>query len=390
MAEVPPGPSALPASPAEIIPFPGVGCAIPGEGGERGCGRGDAAIPGVGQQQQVSEGKGTSKATQNHLYSHPAVLHFHTQTQQQQQLNGLINAAEDGLACTHHSRLHSHHHYPAHRPSDSPGALTEHRDGTGGARAGAQEGSNFGDIHNSDCQGQHCPPQNHSYSNNNHSMNSMLTLSEEASWRGDRARTEPRPSPADPPAVAGLGTPGAGVELEAALDGAYTVEAPVSEMARVVLNSSGGEQGEEEEPIQYVRYESELQMPDIMRLITKDLSEPYSIYTYRYFIHNWPKLCFLLKKKSEGVSPDNDCFPMSVLIERSQSPIPVHLSSAMVREECVGAIVCKLDMHKKMFRRGYIAMLAVDSKYRRKGIGTNLVKKAIYAMVDGDCDEVCA
>ncbi|XP_066477958.1 N-alpha-acetyltransferase 30 [Tiliqua scincoides] len=104
----------------------------------------------------------------------------------------------------------------------------------------------------------------------------------------------------------------------------------------------------------YVRYQSELQMPDIMRLITKDLSEPYSIYTYRYFIHNWPQLCFL----------------------------------AMVGDECVGAIVCKLDMHKKMFRRGYIAMLAVDSKYRRKNIGTNLVKKAIYAMVEGDCDEV--
>lgn len=46
--------------------------------------------------------------------------------------------------------------------------------------------------------------------------------------------------------------------------------------------------------IEYVSYESELQMPDIMRLIQKDLSEPYSIYTYRYFIHNWPKLCFLV------------------------------------------------------------------------------------------------
>lgn len=44
----------------------------------------------------------------------------------------------------------------------------------------------------------------------------------------------------------------------------------------------------------YVSYESELQMPDIMRLIQKDLSEPYSIYTYRYFIHNWPQLCFLV------------------------------------------------------------------------------------------------
>ncbi|XP_062474389.1 N-alpha-acetyltransferase 30 isoform X1 [Pezoporus occidentalis] len=121
------------------------------------------------------------------------------------------------------------------------------------------------------------------------------------------------------------------------------------------LKGSGTDsQPEEDITIRYVQYESELQMPDIMRLITKDLSEPYSIYTYRYFIHNWPQLCFL----------------------------------AMVGEECVGAIVCKLDMHKKMFRRGYIAMLAVDSKYRRKGIGTNLVKKAIYAMVEGDCDEV--
>ena len=41
----------------------------------------------------------------------------------------------------------------------------------------------------------------------------------------------------------------------------------------------------------------------------------------------------------------------------------------MDENKCVGAIVCKLDMHKKMVRRGYIAMLAVDSEYRRKKIG---------------------
>ena len=49
-----------------------------------------------------------------------------------------------------------------------------------------------------------------------------------------------------------------------------------------------------QEKVTYVQYQSELQMPDIMRLIQKDLSEPYSIYTYRYFIHNWPMLCFLV------------------------------------------------------------------------------------------------
>lgn len=47
-------------------------------------------------------------------------------------------------------------------------------------------------------------------------------------------------------------------------------------------------------PVEYVQYLDELQMPLIMKLIQKDLSEPYSIYTYRYFIHNWPKLCFLV------------------------------------------------------------------------------------------------
>lgn len=56
-----------------------------------------------------------------------------------------------------------------------------------------------------------------------------------------------------------------------------------------------------QEGIEYVVYESELQMPDIMRLITKDLSEPYSIYTYRYFIHNWPTLCFLVSEKCVAV-----------------------------------------------------------------------------------------
>ena len=49
--------------------------------------------------------------------------------------------------------------------------------------------------------------------------------------------------------------------------------------------------------LEYRVYECELQMADIMRLITRDLSEPYSIYTYRYFIHNWPKLCFLVSRQ---------------------------------------------------------------------------------------------
>ncbi|VVC29872.1 Acyl-CoA N-acyltransferase,GNAT domain [Cinara cedri] len=105
--------------------------------------------------------------------------------------------------------------------------------------------------------------------------------------------------------------------------------------------------------VKYVCYKNEQQMKDIMRLIQKDLSEPYSIYTYRYFIHNWPKLCFL-----------------AVDVDKS-----------------VGAIVCKLDGHRKV-RRGYIAMLAVDENYRKQHIGSNLVLNAIEAMVNDGADEV--
>ncbi|KAM7348818.1 N(alpha)-acetyltransferase 30 A [Cochliomyia hominivorax] len=105
--------------------------------------------------------------------------------------------------------------------------------------------------------------------------------------------------------------------------------------------------------IEYKEYESELQMHDIMRLIQAELSEPYSIYTYRYFIYNWPQLCFL----------------------------------AAHGNEYVGAIVCKLDMHMNV-KRGYIAMLAVRKEYRKLKIGTTLVQKAIEAMLADKADEV--
>jgi hypothetical protein len=96
--------------------------------------------------------------------------------------------------------------------------------------------------------------------------------------------------------------------------------------------SEGGRGDDCPDPaIRFVSYESELQMPDIMSLIQKDLSEPYSIYTYRYFIHNWPKLCFL----------------------------------AMDGSRCVGAIVCKLDLHKHYVNRGYIAMLVRTKNFVR-------------------------
>jgi hypothetical protein len=39
--------------------------------------------------------------------------------------------------------------------------------------------------------------------------------------------------------------------------------------------------------IEYSRFKDETQLDDIIGLISNDLSEPYSIYVYRYFIQQW-------------------------------------------------------------------------------------------------------
>ncbi|KAL0482844.1 N-alpha-acetyltransferase [Acrasis kona] len=103
-------------------------------------------------------------------------------------------------------------------------------------------------------------------------------------------------------------------------------------------------------------YKSELQLPRIKQLMDVDLSEPYSIYTYRYFVNIWPHLCFL-------------CYH---------------------EDKIIGAIVCKADVHnsvRQKTRRGYIAMLAVDKGYRKRGLGSQLIQKAIEGMIIDGCDE---
>ena len=114
------------------------------------------------------------------------------------------------------------------------------------------------------------------------------------------------------------------------------------------------------EDITYVAYEGEKFLQGIMDLISVDLSEPYSIFTYRYFINNWPNLCFL------ALGP-----PVS------DGSVP----------QVLGTIVCKQDRHRSGSMRGYIAMLAVHHSVRKCGMGRNLVQLAVRAMRDGGCDE---
>ncbi|KAF2631725.1 acyl-CoA N-acyltransferase [Macroventuria anomochaeta] len=110
--------------------------------------------------------------------------------------------------------------------------------------------------------------------------------------------------------------------------------------------------------LQYVQYEGakeEQYLPSIRQLISKDLSEPYSIYVYRYFLYQWGDLCFM--------ALDND-------------------------SNLIGVIISKLEPHRSGTYRGYIAMLAVQESHRGKGIASKLVSMAIDAMAARDADEI--
>ena len=50
--------------------------------------------------------------------------------------------------------------------------------------------------------------------------------------------------------------------------------------------------------LNYVCYGTEGEspyLPAIKQLISKDLSEPYSIYVYRYFLYQWGDLCYMVR-----------------------------------------------------------------------------------------------
>ncbi|CAO1627841.1 unnamed protein product [Parajaminaea phylloscopi] len=130
--------------------------------------------------------------------------------------------------------------------------------------------------------------------------------------------------------------------------------------------------GDAQASFRYTRYSGELELPLIAALIEKELSEPYLIYTYRYFLNQWPQLCWLAWN-GNGEKDDT----------KSSSSVPSSL-------EPVGVVLCKLDRHLKGERnmRGYIAMLSVHPDSRGRGVASQLVKLAIASMIPMGAGEV--
>ncbi|TID17683.1 hypothetical protein CANINC_003952 [Pichia inconspicua] len=103
------------------------------------------------------------------------------------------------------------------------------------------------------------------------------------------------------------------------------------------------------------REEIDAEITAVEEITGKYLSEPYSIYVYRFFINNWPELCLL----------------------------------ALHDEKIIGNIICKVEPHRGVRVRGYIGMLSVENEYRGLGIAKKLIEKAIILMIEKyQCDEI--
>ena len=104
--------------------------------------------------------------------------------------------------------------------------------------------------------------------------------------------------------------------------------------------------------ITYRQYKGEEEIQEIFKLIDDELSEPYGLFTYRYFLDVCPQHCLL--------AHDGD--------------------------KLVGAIVGR-ETKKEDRVKGYIAMLVVLKEYRKQGIGKKLAIDLINKMKE-TCDEV--
>ena len=116
------------------------------------------------------------------------------------------------------------------------------------------------------------------------------------------------------------------------------------------------------------------------------------MFTYRYFLHRFPELCIFAVPVNNNNSNSND--------DNTSNNDNEYM-------EPIGCVVCKIDPEENDAIRnndnnnnddddnhnptnlcGYLAMLAVDTSYRRSGIGTALVKRVLRRMKKMGCSSI--
>jgi peptide alpha-N-acetyltransferase len=113
--------------------------------------------------------------------------------------------------------------------------------------------------------------------------------------------------------------------------------------------------------IEYRGYTDESMLREIQVLVATDLSEPYSVFTYRYFLHQWPNLCICAYDGSKKDEKDGNSM--------------------------IATFVCKAEDEGEGMV-GYIAMLTVDKRYRKMGIAQTLVNRGIDKMIEAGCESI--
>jgi peptide alpha-N-acetyltransferase len=111
-------------------------------------------------------------------------------------------------------------------------------------------------------------------------------------------------------------------------------------------------------------FRDETQLGEVMGLIARDLSEPYSVFTYRHFVAGWPGYTVLAHADADAAD------------------------GAGAAPRLLGVIICKAEVRPRTGRvRGYVAMLAVEKDARRSGLGRELAVQVLHRMAP-DCDEL--
>ncbi|KAG8342704.1 Acetyltransferase (GNAT) family Acetyltransferase (GNAT) domain [Trypanosoma vivax] len=123
-------------------------------------------------------------------------------------------------------------------------------------------------------------------------------------------------------------------------------------------------------PNKFIRYEqfdgSDDVMDFVVQLFTKELTEPYSSFTYEYFVFGWPDLTVIAYGYEGDTAPDPS-----------------------VKGERVGAVVSRVSLNKLgTVLRGYVAMFAVIPSFRGFRLGSRLVALTIELMREKQCAEV--
>ena len=112
----------------------------------------------------------------------------------------------------------------------------------------------------------------------------------------------------------------------------------------------------------------------VMGLIDNELSEPYSIFTYRWIM--WPAVTPGGMAAACHACPAEQC--VIAPLPRLAAPLPCryflhnwpHLCFLVFKgDRCFGTVVAKMDVHRDKALRGYIAMLTVQQEFRYLGVG---------------------